>query len=93
MSAVVSEMPFVNSVALVDDELAGSIDQGEVFSDREGAVIKEYVVIWAQAENIVGDVWTIVRSAERPNMRGLCRDRPDSQGVYRTPGICSHGEL
>ena len=55
----------------MDGEAARSADEGEVFRNRDGAIVEEHVMVRAQAEDIVCGIRTIVWSAERPNMRGL----------------------
>jgi hypothetical protein len=67
----VTEMLFADSMMRIDFEPTRFSHQRQVFPDPYSAVVKEYVMVRTEAENVVWRVRPVVRGPEWPDVRGL----------------------
>lgn len=64
-------MIFGDAVARIDFEPTLFPHQRQIFPDPYAAVIKEYVMVRTEAEDVVWRVRPMVRSPKRPDVSGL----------------------
>ena len=64
-------MTFVNSMLWMDRKPSFRPDQRKVLTDSDTAVVEENMVIRAQAEYVVRCIRSVVRRAERADVRSL----------------------
>jgi hypothetical protein len=58
------------------------VDHREIRFHGEHAEVESHVMIWAQAKDVAGVIWSVMRAAERANMGslGVCpRGRENAQ--------------
>ena len=67
----VTEMLFADSMLRIDFEAALLSHQRQVFLDPHAAVVKEYVMVRTQAQDVVWRVRPVVRGPEWPDVSSL----------------------
>ena len=71
MLSAVAQMFFVDAAARIDFEPTPFSHQRQILPDPYAAVIKEYVMVRTEAEDVVWRVRPMVRSPKRPDVSGL----------------------
>jgi hypothetical protein len=64
-------MFFAYPMLRIDFEPTLLSHQRQVFPDAYAAVVKEYVMVGTQAQDVLWRVRPVVRGSERPDVRGL----------------------
>jgi hypothetical protein len=64
-------MLIANAMARLYRQPSLSTDQRQVLGDNNPTVVKKDVVVGAQAQDVVGDVWPVVGRSEGSYVRGL----------------------